>query len=360
MEAPIIVLASNNGDIGGGEVMLLNIAQAMTKLGMDVRIVGPREPSELVDAAKSGGFQTIVLDAATRRGYMFALRRWDAAHREGLLWCNGLVPAVATSGHPNRIVHLHQRPHGAQRPLSTLARQGALVTVVPSHNMAGALKGTQVLHNWVSGVPTGLPSDESRVASAIRLGFLGRPSIDKGVDVLAESLQLLDAKSPGSFRLVLAGESRFVDSQSQDQVAEALRSIEHLLESTGWIRPEEFFRQVDFLVCPSTWPESFGLVVAEAMSARVPFVISDAGALPEVAGAHHPWVFPAGNAAELASTLERAARADNTSNVENAFVRWEREFSPDAGEQRLGELLNAFTTLNIEPATATDFPKGKP
>lgn len=339
MERETIALATNNGDVGGGEVMLLNIAQALAELGFDVRVVGPRKPSQLVESAKSKGFQTVVLDATARRQYMSALRRWDRTQRAGLLWCNGLVPAAATSGHPNRIVHLHQRPLGMQRPLARLARLRARVTLVPSHDMAEAIPGSKVLHNWVHGVPLDRSADRGDITRPTRLGFLGRPSIDKGVDVLAKALQILDANSPGSFRLVVAGEPRFVGRQAQLQVTEALRPVQHLFESTGWIRPEEFFEQVDILVCPSTWAEPFGLVVAEAMSARVPFVISDAGALAEVAGPSHPWVFTAGDADNLATVLDRAATTVNASYTDDAFSRWEQQFSPDAGRQRVSDLL---------------------
>lgn len=351
MEKATIALATNNGDIGGGEVMLLNIAHALTELGFEVRVVGPKEPSQLVDSARSQGLQTVVLDAATRREYLTALRRWDATQRAGLLWCNGLVPAVATSGHPNRIVHLHQRPHGLQRPISVLARLRAVMTLVPSQNMADAIPGSKVLHNWVDGVRLGQSAPKSGIRRPTRLGFLGRPSIDKGVDVLAKALQILNVNNPGSFRLILAGEPRFVGHEAQGQVTAALRPVQNLVESTGWIRPEEFFEQVDILVCPSTWPEPFGLVVAEAMSARVPFVISDAGALPEVAGPDHPWIFSAGDARDLATVLERAVNAEEGSAIEYAFSRWKQQFSPPAGKQRVSELLNELRVQQTGLAT---------
>ena len=55
---------------------------------------------------------------------------------------------------------------------------------------------------------------------------------------------------------------------------------------------------------PSQWAEPFGLVVAEAMSSRTPFVISDAGALAEVAGPGYPWVSRKGDAVALAHAVE--------------------------------------------------------
>ena len=52
--------------------------------------------------------------------------------------------------------------------------------------------------------------------------------------------------------------------------------------------PAAFFAEVDLAVFPSRVAESFGLVAAEAMAAGTPYVVSDAGALPEVALERNP------------------------------------------------------------------------
>ena len=54
-----LYIATNNGDIGGGEVMLLNIARAARSLGCKVTIVGPSEPKQLVEAAADEGFPAL-------------------------------------------------------------------------------------------------------------------------------------------------------------------------------------------------------------------------------------------------------------------------------------------------------------
>lgn len=110
----------------------------------------------------------------------------------------------------------------------------------------------------------------------------------------------------------------------------------------GHVAPAELFAQIDLAVFPSRWPESFGLVVAEAMAAGTPFVISDAGALPEVAGAGHPWVTAAGDVEALALMIERVGQSEATdiSNITRAArVRWETEYSPAAGRDRVQRLL---------------------
>lgn len=334
-----VAIAANNGEIGGGEVMLLALAEELMGLGISVTIVGPSSPSGLIQEASARGFKTVVIGAANRFEYARGLRAWDRRNRVGTLWCNGLLPAVATSGHRRRIVHLHQRPHGKQRLLSSIATWGTLRTLVPSINMSFAVRGSSVLHNWVAEVP---PTDDAAwplgSKAPTRLGFLGRPSTDKGVEVLADALRLLQQESPDRFQLVLSGESRFVGEASRSSVETALAGLGNLVEQTGWIEPKDFFGRVDILVCPSIWQEAFGLVVAESMSARVPVVVSDSGALPEVVGSGHPWIAKAGDAADLARIIRQAEEGDWAA-VENAYLRWKSHFSPDAGRKRLRLLL---------------------
>ncbi len=79
------------------------------------------------------------------------------------------------------------------------------------------------------------------------------------------------------------------------------------------------------------------------MAAGVPFVISDAGALPEVAGPDHPWVARAGDADDLARVVAEALAAspDRTAVVtDRARRRWEEEYSPEAGRRRVARLLD--------------------
>lgn len=337
---PAIAIATNNGSIGGGEVMLLNIAQALRELDVPVSIVAPDgsgEFSELAGEGRRRGFDVTGLPAESRLEWMQALRTWDARERKGTLWCNGLVPAVATVGHRDRIMHLHQRPRGfAQRAMMRLARLRALRVVVPSENMGAALPGSVVLENWCEDVSVERP--ESRTPWVI--GFLGRPSTDKGVEILVDALLELDARHPGDYRLALAGTAKFVDTEEVDSVEQALRRATPIVDRLGWVSREELFGRIDVLAVPSVGHESFGLVAAEAMAARVPVVVSDSGALPDVVGPDG-WVVPAGNPVCLADAIE-AITADMAAvdvRVTAQRARWEERFSPAAGRQRVTEFL---------------------
>ena len=83
-------------------------------------------------------------------------------------------------------------------------------------------------------------------------------------------------------------------------------------------------------------------MAAEAMSAKVPFVTSIAGALPEVAGRDYSYQVAPGKAQELADAV--AALVDTTptkraKQAEKEWQRWQRKFSPEAATKRIAAFL---------------------
>lgn len=330
-----VYLAANNPDLGGGEQMLLCHADALLDLGYPVTVVAPDAPSEVLDAAASVGADVVAIRADGRPDFLRRLRIWDRTERQGLLWCHGLVPAFATTGHPNRIVHLHQDPRSrAQLIAAAVARRGALVTLLPSSDSATRLRGGRAHANWT----TNLPRRPLTAERPRHVGYLGRLSTDKGVDVLARAVGMLPQKT----KLLLAGDTRYVSTRSAQTVNAALSTLGGRVVRLGHVPPAELFTHVGVVVFPSVWAEPFGLVVAEAMAAGVPFVISDAGALPEVAGPDHPWVARAGDADDLARVIHSALQAspeEVRSVTDRSRLRWEQEYSPSAGRLRVQQLL---------------------
>lgn len=335
-----IVIAANNGEIGGGEVMLLAIAEMIRELELAPLIIGPSDPSGLVTEAKARGLDVEALPGLGRAGYMKALRRWRKRNPEGILWCNGLVPAVATLAMSRRVVHLHQVPARFQRPAAAAARLGSLATIVPSEFMAARIPGAIVLHNWSPEIERG---HTARNTDHIRIGYLGRISEAKGVHILANAFQILQNQEPARYRLRLAGEPRFVDARERALVNGRLSRLGPGAQRIGWTPPAELFSEIDILVVPSVVRESFGLVVTEAMSASVPVVVTDAGALPEVVGYDHPWIADAGDAENLAEKIFQATSAFPAEEiVERAHQRWVNNFSPRAGRDRLRTFLSSL------------------
>ena len=337
-----IYLAANNPDLGGGEQMLLRHAEALLDLGHPVTVVAPDSPGEVLDAAAAGGADVVPIRARGRRDYMRRLHAWDKTERRGLLWCHGLVAALATAGHRRRIVHLHQLPRSrAQHAALLAARAGSDRLLVPSVFLSRRLRGSGVCANWTDDAPR-----QSVRFPAGRVGFLGRLSTIKGVDLLAQAIT-----SPSidpRVQLLVAGDDRWVPKSEGAPVRAALDGLGERVHRLGRVAPETFFNQVDLAVFPSRIPESFGLVVAEAMASGVPFVISDAGALPEAAGPDHPWVARAGDPEDLARVIGHALATspeDVRAVTDAARIRWESEYSPAAGRDRVARLLADLEVL---------------
>jgi hypothetical protein len=340
-----IHVAANRGDIGGGEVMLLRLATALAELGYPVSAVVPATPGDLATEARAAGLHVETLRCHDRTSYLRALRRWDRS-RTGVLWCNGLLPALATAGRPRRIVHLHQLPLGLKGRLATVARAGAAATVVPSHFLAQAVAPAEVLPNWTGDWVARSAAQGDPAHDDVSVGFIGRVGLEKGVHVLATACSLLDHAVRARVRLVIAGDDRFVPAADRRTVQGALASSGVRVEQTGWITPEEFFARVDIAVVPSVRPESFGLVAAEAMGACCPVIVSDAGALAEVVGPGYPWVTPADDAAALADILTDAIAALPATELAGTLRRrWEAEYSPRAGRAHVQDLVDRLVDL---------------
>jgi glycosyltransferase involved in cell wall biosynthesis len=91
--------------------------------------------------------------------------------------------------------------------------------------------------------------------------------------------------------------------------------VEHLVDHLGWCDRSRFQAATDVAVFPSRWDEPFGLVAAESMSARLPCVVSDAGALPEVLGPDHPWIARQGDPAALAEVIRACVGASENGRL---------------------------------------------
>lgn len=341
-----VTIISNNGEVGGGEVMMVALARAIRTLGLDVQVAVPAEPDSAARLVGDAGFDVIVVPGSDRRTYLSGIAHAKGRFGGDLWWCNGLVPALATAGSRHRrVLQLHQLPVGLHRGAWAVARRGVERTFVPSRAMASHLPGATVLTNWTDALSRSDPKPAQN--GLTRVGFIGRFSPIKGLDVLARAMHRLDQRTSHATTLVLAGDARFVSPADAASVETEIGKVADV-ERLGWVSRETFFDQVDLVVVPSVCEESFGLVAAEAMAAGRPVIVSDAGALPEVVGPTHPWITRAGDAADTAEVIGRVLELDpeaRTTVCDVARLRWEAEFAPKAGELRVAEALGGLGLL---------------
>lgn len=138
---------------------------------------------------------------------------------------------------------------------------------------------------------------------AVVLGFVGRLSKDKGIDILFEAFNLLVKKYP-FIRLVLAGplskENRFSEiSEHQLFYDERVFYLGKLIDVTP------VYGIIDMLVLPSL-REGFGNVLIEAAAMEIPVIASEIpGCRDAVNNNVNGYLFEKGNVTQLCNYLEK-------------------------------------------------------
>jgi glycosyltransferase involved in cell wall biosynthesis len=160
--------------------------------------------------------------------------------------------------------------------------------------------------------------------------YLGRMTEEKGIRLLMRAWSTAAVGMP----LVLAGTGPLADEVA---AWAAGRSDVQYLGLRTKAECQALLARTAAVVAPSVWLEAFGLVVVEAMAAGVPAVAPAHGAFPELIDDEVTGLLHApGDAESLAASLRRVvAPARNREMGEAARLRYEKDFTPSVGLDRL-------------------------
>ena len=128
------------------------------------------------------------------------------------------------------------------------------------------------------GIPAGskkLPPKAS--INNYNLCHIGGMSLHKGYQLLRQAVHYLPQSLPIQFTII---DHRLSSSKNN---YESIWNGYHVnfIAPIPMDKMPEFYSEQDVLIAPSIWPESFGLVTREALSAGLWVIASDAGALAE-------------------------------------------------------------------------------
>lgn len=161
----------------------------------------------------------------------------------------------------------------------------------------------------------GLAREVARLRAAeparqeLRLGVLGTVLPSKGALELAEALALADV--PGLTLEIHGNEPSYHGDRRYVEALRARAARDARVRLHGPYAHDELARilaRLDGVAAPSRWNEVFGLTVREARAAGLPVLVSDAGALAEVAeGGAAGLVVAAEDRAAWAAALRRFA-----------------------------------------------------
>jgi glycosyltransferase involved in cell wall biosynthesis len=153
---------------------------------------------------------------------------------------------------------------------------GISAAILQTHRAGGYFPNSRhyVIPNGIAASSGHAVIRRDRSAYPWRIGFIGRLHPIKGVALLIDALMQLP---PDAYMAKIAG----VGSADYEAQLKA-RAKGHAIEFLGWVRPADFYAQIDALVVPSLYNEPQGLVLLEAAAAGIPVIYSNRGGLAEM------------------------------------------------------------------------------
>ena len=148
--------------------------------------------------------------------------------------------------------------------------------ILDRHLSLGFFEGVgsrNVIFNiYEAGEPLVFPTEKT--SRQLRIGYLGRLHVTKGVELLIETVKGLPR---GACTLKIAGRGK-VEYEINLKDTYGNSNIRFL----GFVNPRDFFRGIDVLVVPSLLHEALGRTIFEAYAHGVPVIGSIVGGIPEI------------------------------------------------------------------------------
>jgi phosphatidylinositol alpha-mannosyltransferase len=332
---------------GGVQSHVRDLTEALFASGHEVSVIAPADddaplPPYVVSAGRAVPVPYNGSVARLSFGFLSAarVRRWIREGRFDVLHVHepaspslGVLACWAADG---PIVATFHASFERSRALSAAGPilQSALEKITARIAVSEKARKTLVEHLGGDAVliPNGVTTERYAMATPLpgwpgddgALGFLGRMDEQrKGLPVLLRAFETLGRERPG-LRLLLAG-----PGDADDIRARISPDLRERVVNMGLVSEADKVRalhSVDVFVAPNTGGESFGIVLAEAMSAGAPILASDIPAFNKVLlGGRAGALFPVGDAAALAASagelLDDAPRRKQLSDEAKAAVR---------------------------------------
>jgi glycosyltransferase involved in cell wall biosynthesis len=263
---------------GGTEAVIDNLARGLTALGHDVRLFTVGEstcpvPRQWLFPTPVEPMGAPIAEAAHILAAYEALADTDIIHDHTVLG-----PRLAGRrgiGRPPVVTTFHGQVTPADlRMLAETSRYASIVAISQAHaRLFGGVRVAAVIHHGID-----LDVYTPGPGTGGYLLFVGRMSPDKGVH------HAVRAARRAGWPLVISAKMR--DPAERAYFDEQVRP----LLGPGDARPAEqplatrlaLLRDAAALLNPITWPEPFGLVMAEALASATPVLAFPHGAAPEI------------------------------------------------------------------------------
>ena len=230
---------------------------------------------------------------------------------------------------PALAIPLAQRNHILNKALSNASR-----LIAPAHFVRDWYVRHGIAPDNLVVVPPGMdyPANidlsQSEEKRPFRIGYIGGLSWQKGVHLLVEAFQPL----ADSCELWIAGDVNF-DPEYVGNLRQLANPSVKFLGKLGREAIWNMLREVDLIVVPSIWYETFCFVVSEAFVMGIPVITFDLGVLAErVRDGVDGVLVPPGDVAALRQTLQQLLQDPARWQQLKKGVRAPRRIMEHAGE----------------------------
>ena len=236
---------------------------------------------------------------ASRKGDFSGLKRLQLKRRGLDRQLEGLIPKTTTR---TNVYAAYVRRHDLLRILRRAAARLAVSSSFARIYSEADVTKVGILHNrWQVYHPT----RERITDNVLECAFIGGWSLHKGAGVLLEACRLIQNAGPIHLRIV----DHSLSNQEYHDVRWGEVDV-RFIAPLPLAEMQEFYQSIEVLIAPSIWPESFGLVTREALSAGVWVIAAESGALAEpVQDGFNGNVVPPRDAGALAKAILHLASA---------------------------------------------------
>lgn len=324
-----VALVLWHGGIGGAEVLSMELAVALQRLGVNVEVIFITSTGPLADRLDEVGIPARALTFDRGTHVLRHPRRFAAgvaasgAHGVVLPECGFFGAALRLGGYRGRIVAVEHGSllepsrslaHRAFRWMSrTAGARAEDAEIAVSDFMLGELaqaphpRRIERIYNGLD--PARFAAEPARQGSGdeLVLGFAGRLIPGKGTEDAIRAAVQAAAAVPVRLRIAGDGPQRV----SLEALTRELRA-EMVVEFTGMVSDiSAFWSTCDVAIFPSReLAESFGMSALEAMACARPVIATRRGALPElVRDGETGRVIPPGDVAALSEAIVAYATA---------------------------------------------------
>ncbi len=255
------------------------------------------EKPDIINTSVIAGFSTSIHTLArmmkiplvhTLRDY-YLMCQQNAMYRNGKTCeriCTGCKPFMLSRIQTSKVVDLFLA--NSQYVADQHLKHGAIpkgIECIPQYNM-----------NESDEIASPKPFPKDR---PLRFGYIGRLHISKGLESLLGAYDT-DALASTELKIAGDGDARYVET------LKARAANRPNIEFLGRVKAEDFYNNIDVLICPSVYGEPLPRVVYEAYRYALPVIASDAGGTPEILdhGACG-YIYPAGNERELQERMTK-------------------------------------------------------